>query len=73
LLTVERQAGTSLRCCRQKTHDGQRQEPPYLPGELLVEEPEKTFFAVLADPTRTTAAGTARSGALFGLAIAGRL
>src|SRR5215211_7438249 len=56
---VERQAGTLLPACGQQADRGQRQEPPYLPGVLLVEEPQGSRLAVLADaawstPTRAT-------------------
>src|SRR5215211_6300003 len=54
---AERQAGSSLPARRDQADHGQRQEPPYLPGELLVEQPQRSRLAVLADASRSALRG----------------
>ena len=52
---TEREAGEPLRARRQQADHRQRQQPAYLPGELLVEEPQWSRLAVLTNAARSTA------------------
>src|SRR5215210_7686763 len=58
LAPVQRQLEALLPASCKQAHHSQWQKPTYLSGELLVQESQRSFLAILANPTRAATART---------------